>query len=233
MQLFYDNLITKKGIYNLNDEETSHAVKVLRLKSGEEIDITNGMGYFFKAKIQSITKNNCTIEVFEEKFFEKERNYNLHIAIAPTKNIERFEWFVEKAVEIGIDRITPIISRYSERKVLKTERVEKIIISAMKQSLKAYKPQLDELMTFKDFIKNANAENKIIAECNTENTLKNFELKSTNIFMIGPEGGFDNNEFELSYKQGFKPLKINEFRLRTETAGVMTAATLSVLSQKF
>lgn len=230
MQLFFDSNINKTGIFNLEEQESIHITKVLRLKNGQIIDITNGKGYFFKANIISTNHNNCTIEVFEATEIKPPRNYNLQIALAPTKNIERFEWFVEKAVEIGIDKITPIVSRYSERKVLKTDRIEKIIVSAVKQSLKAYKPEIEEIVTFEKFIENAQAENKIIAHCQATEDLKKFKVQNNNIFVVGPEGGFSDDEIEFAKNHGFKTMLLTDARLRTETAGVFISSMLSFYS---
>ena len=153
MQLFYDNNITNNDTFVLNSIESAHAIKVLRLKKNDVLNITNGQGYLFKAQIIEPNYRKCLVKIISSEKIEPEKNYYLHIAIAPTKSMDRMEWFVEKAVEMGIDRITPIICKYSERKSIKNERLEKIVISAMKQSLKYYKPIIDELIMFDDFIK--------------------------------------------------------------------------------
>ena len=230
MQLFYNQQITQKGIYNLDEQESLHAIKVLRLKVGDTIDITNGNGFFFKAKIIDTNIKSTCIEVYEIEQEPIKRNYNLHIAIAPTKNSERFEWFVEKAVEIGIDHITPIICQHSERKSLNIDRTEKIIISAMKQSLKAHKTQIYEPIKFEQFVKNNHqTKNKYLAHIETNLTFKNIPKNDDYLFLIGPEGGFSNQEIVLAQNNGFQTIKISEFRLRTETAGIFVANALNVL----
>lgn len=232
MQLFYNQKITNKGIYNLDEQESVHAIKVLRLKVGDTIDITNGNGYFCKAKLIDTNFKSTCIEVFETEL-QRKRDYNLHIAIAPTKNSERFEWFVEKVVEIGIDKITPIICKHSERKSLNIERSEKIIISAMKQSLKAHKPIIYEPIKFEQFINSQlQTKNKYIAHIETNLTVKNIQKSNDFLFLIGPEGGFSNDELNFAVNNGFETIKISEYRLRTETAGVFIANTLSILMTK-
>lgn len=229
MQLFFDENIHEIGEFQINEQEALHITKVLRLKEGDIIKITNGKGYLFEAKLLEISKKNTIVKILNKTFYENERKNKLHIAIAPTKSIDRFEWFVEKAVEIGIDRITPIISRYSERKVLKIERIEKVIISAMKQSIKFNKPKLDTLTSFSEFVKNANAENKFIAFCKADTNIKSIKPKNSNLFIVGPEGGFADFEIQLAEQNNFKPLLISDYRLRTETAGVFINTAFNVL----
>ncbi len=230
MQLFFDGNINNLEVFKLNEKEAYHLIKVLRAKIGTKINITNGLGDLFYTEIIEIGKKNVTVKILTKEYFKEQKNYKLHIAIAPTKSIDRFEWFVEKAVEIGIDRITPIITRYSERKIIKKERTEKVIISAMKQSLKYHKPILDDVTDFSTFIKNTKTKNRFIAYCSTNNTLKNFKLEKENLFIIGPEGGFADFEYKLAIEKEFKPLKINNFRLRTETAGAFVASALNTIS---
>jgi len=231
MQLFFDEGITSTGVQTLNEQESAHAIRVLRLKENDIIDITNGKGFLYKAKIIAMTKKNCSLEIIEEKFIDREKNYKLHIAIAPTKNMDRFEWFVEKAVETGIDQITPLITRYSERKKFNPERVERIIVSAMKQSLKVHKPILNELTDYSDFIKQEFPGNKYVAYCKATDNFSGYSLKDDNLFIVGPEGGFAEFEVEEAKKHNFELIKINEFRLRTETAGVYIAVAHNLLSQ--
>ncbi|MCK4677807.1 MAG: 16S rRNA (uracil(1498)-N(3))-methyltransferase, partial [Bacteroidales bacterium] len=151
MNLFYAPDLTS-GVYHLNKDESRHCIKVLRLNTGDALHITNGRGTLIEAKLIEPDPKKCIVEILntQKKFGGK--NYRLHIAVAPTKNISRFEWFLEKATEIGIDEITPLICEHSERKVVKPERLEKILIGAMKQSLKAYLPVLNEAVNFSDFI---------------------------------------------------------------------------------
>jgi len=216
MQLFFDENIQDLGIYSIFNQEAIHISKVLRLKTGNTVNFTNGKGYLFECEIVETNKKSTVINILKKTYVEKLSTKKLHIAIAPTKSIDRFEWFVEKAVEIGVDRITPILCRYSERKFMKNERIEKVIISAMKQSLKFHKPQFDELIKFSDFVQNSNSENKFIAYCKAQTNLKTINITENNLFLVGPEGGFANFEFRQAKENNFIPLKISDYRLRTE-----------------
>ncbi len=230
--MFFDENIHNIGIYELNEEESKHISRVLRLKRGEKINITNGHGKLFQAEIVETGKRKCTVNVLTVEEKKKLHNYSLHIAIAPTKNISRFEWFVEKAVEIGVDRITPLLCRYSERKQLKIDRLNRIVISAMKQSLKFHKPQVDEMTSFDDFISAMATENRFIALCEAENKQLS-DLKGKDILIvIGPEGGFSSDEIFLAKEKKFKPVKISNYRLRTETAGVVACNLVNFFLEK-
>jgi len=238
----------------LPEEESLHAVKVLRLKTGDSIQIVDGKGGFFNARITTPHHKHCAFEITETLVDASKRNYKLHIAIAPTKNIDRLEWFIEKATEIGIDEITPLICKHSERKVVKEERLEKIIVSAAKQSLKAKFPTLNPSCSFNEFIQTYKADQQFIAHCytspqpspaeresekstvfsNIENSiferkfLKNEVLKSSNILiLIGPEGDFSPEEVSTAIKNGYQPVSLGDSRLRTETAGVVACCTVA------
>ena len=161
------------------------------------------------------------------------RNFQVHIAIAPTKSIERIEWFLEKATEIGISRVTPLLCRYSERKEIKADRLEKVMVSAMKQSLKAYLPQLDPLTKFSDFISQPFDGQKFIAHCDEQHRdlLKKMVVPNQNyLILIGPEGDFSSEEIEMAIQEGFKPVSLGDSRLRTETAGVVACHTFNLLT---
>ncbi len=232
MYLFYCPTISTATV--LSEEESQHAVKVLRLSVADEIEIVDGVGGYYKASITNPHPKHCQFEVKETlKEFGK-RDYKLHIAIAPTKNIERLEWFIEKATEIGIDEITPIICRFSERKIIKEERLEKIIVSAAKQSIKAYFPTLNPLCSFDEFLKKYQSSQKFIAHCyNDEKVLlKNaIEKGSDVIILIGPEGDFSKEEVEKAISTGFSPISLGESRLRTETAGLAACHTVAIMNQ--
>lgn len=232
MHLFYTPDINGSE-YLLNEEESKHCTKVLRLKENDIVYLVDGNGGFYKAAISVISGKKCLLNILEtQKDFGK-RNYRLHIAIAPTKNIDRIEWFIEKATEIGIDEITPIICHRSERRVVKTDRLEKIAVSAMKQSIKAYLPKINEAQNFNDFIKTAHSPLKCIAHCLPENKqdLKSIIPSQKEVLiLIGPEGDFTPQEIELALKNNFIPVTLGESRLRTETAGIMAAAILNQLS---
>jgi len=256
MTLFYvPNLISGSV---LPEEESLHAIKVLRLSVGDKIGVVDGKGSYHIAKITVPHHKHCGFEIVETQHDYGKRNYKLHIAIAPTKNIERLEWFIEKATEIGIDEITPIVCRYSERKSIKEERFEKIIVSASKQSVKAFFPKLNPLCTFEEFLVKYDASQKFIAHCYTspqpspeemETTkneliiinqqsifnrklLKDEISKSANILiLIGPEGDFSLEEVEKAISMNYLPISLGESRLRTETAGVVACTTVAIVNQ--
>ena len=232
MTLFYCPTISDTTV--LSEEESQHAVKVLRLQVGDEIALVDGVGGFYKARISNPHPKHCGFEIIESQTEFGKRDYKLHIAIAPTKNIERLEWFIEKVTEIGIDEITPVICRFSERKIIKEERLEKIIISAAKQSVKAYFPKLNSLCTFDELLKTQSASQKFIAHCYEEDKrlLQTEIQKSSNILvLIGPEGDFSKDEVHKAISLGFMPVSLGESRLRTETAGVVACHTVALLNQ--
>ena len=217
MQLFYSPNITSNSTEVIFDkEESRHITKVLNL--------TNGKGYFFEAKLLSIDPKKCIATlVTTEK--QEPLPYSLHLAVAPTKLNDRYEWFLEKATEIGITEITPIICEHSERRVIKQERYEKIIQSAMKQSLKAYLPKLNPAVSFKEFMSsNQNYDAKLIAHCyeSEKQSIKSEITKERSILiLIGPEGDFSNEEILSSTNYGFTPISLGNSRLRTETAALV------------
>lgn len=218
----------------LPEEESQHAVKVLRLQIGSEINIVDGVGGFYIARITNPHPKHCGFEIIETQTEYGKRDYKLHIAIAPTKNIERLEWFIEKATEIGIDEITPIVCRFSERKMIKEERLDKIIVSAAKQSLKAYFPTLNPLCTFDELMKKHKASQKFIAHCyeDDKKLLQNEIQKSSDILiLIGPEGDFSKEEVQQAIALGFIPVSLGNSRLRTETAGVVACHTSAIINQ--
>ncbi|NDV46717.1 16S rRNA (uracil(1498)-N(3))-methyltransferase [Paludibacter sp. 221] len=219
----------------LPEEESVHAVKVLRLQAGSEINITDGRGGFFRAYVVQPHPKHCLVEIVEVLPEIGKRNYKLHLAVAPTKNIERFEWFVEKATEIGVDAITPVITRYSERKVIKPERIQKIIVSASKQSQKSNFPVLNPLAKFEEFVRDSVASQSFIAHCYDDEKkllLRDACKKTTDsLILIGPEGDFSKEEVEMALSKGFLPVSLGDSRLRTETAGVMACATVQVINQ--
>jgi len=232
MALFYVPNLSAGMV--LPEEESQHAVKVLRLQVGDTIEVVDGVGGFYHARITNPHAKHCGFEVFETLLEFGKRDYKLHIAIAPTKNIERLEWFIEKATEIGIDEITPLVCRFSERKIIKPERLEKIIVSAAKQSQKAYFPKLNPLCSFDELLKNHQATQKFIAHCYEEDKklLQTEYSKSSNVLiLIGPEGDFSKEEVQKAMSLGFIPVSLGNSRLRTETAGVVACHTVAVVNQ--
>lgn len=233
MHLFYTPDINSE-YYTLNEEESKHCIRVLRLQNSDEVFLIDGQGGFYTAVILDAHPKKTLLKItVTQKEFGK-RNHYLHIAIAPTKNIERTEWFIEKATEIGIDEISLVISDRSERKEVKPERLKKVITSAVKQSLKAYHPRLNDPVTFRDFIKQDLPYQKFIAHCIDEpkTSLKNeLELHSRSLVMIGPEGDFTQKEVDEALKSGFIPLTLGESRLRTETAALEACFEINFLNR--
>lgn len=228
MSLFYVPNLSTASI--LPEEESLHAVKVLRLKTGDSIQIVDGKGGFYNAQITTPHHKHCAFEITETLVDASRRNYKLHIAIAPTKNIDRLEWFIEKATEIGIDEITPVFCQNSERKVVKEERLEKIIVSAAKQSLKAKFPTLNLPCSFNEFIRTYSAEQQFIAHCyNDDKMLLKSEIKhgKSILILIGPEGDFSPEEVSTAIKNGYQPVSLGDSRLRTETSGVVACCTVT------
>jgi len=227
MLLFYQSNIEKTPF--LSEEDSRHCLKVLRKNIKDKIHIVDGVGGLFECEITKAYEKKCEVRIlFVKREFEK-REYYLHIAIAPTKNADRIEYFIEKCVEIGIDEITLIQTKHSERKNQKTERLEKIAISAMKQSLKAYLPKVNELMDFNEFIQNANFEAKFLAHLTDDaKPLKDVAAnKKEVLLMIGPEGDFSQDEILLAQNFGFQLVTLGNSRLRTETAGVVACSIVN------
>jgi 16S rRNA (uracil1498-N3)-methyltransferase len=224
MQLFFNpNLTETQTSFVFDKEESKHIIKVLRKKTGDILHVTNGFGYLFTTEITIASDSKCTVKI---NSFEKqdEPKFHLHLAVAPTKMNDRYEWFLEKATEIGIQEITPIICEHSERKVIKTDRFQKILESAIKQSLHFYLPKLNEPISYKDFIQKQFDGQKFIAHCEeiSKKSLKK-ELKSNEnvLILIGPEGDFSVKEIQLAIDAKFIPVSLGNTRLRTETAAVV------------
>ena len=234
MQLFYNQNISETTTdFSFNKEESSHIVKVLRKKEGETLHITNGNGWLFNAEIIIPDIKKCTVSIVS-KTIQPQRDYNLHLAVAPTKMNDRYEWFLEKATEIGVETITPIICDHSERKVIKKDRFEKIIQSAMKQSLNCYLPKLNGVIAYKDFIKQDFKGDLFIAHCEETNrkSLKKEIKPNTDItILIGPEGDFSVKEITQAIQNGFKPVTLGETRLRTETAAIVACHSVAFINE--
>ena len=231
MQLFYAPDIATNP--ELPEEEARHAVRVLRLTAGSEILLTDGKGSLYKAVIDQATAKHCTVSITEKQQQPPLWDFHLHIAVAPTKNIDRVEWFCEKATEIGIDAITCLDCRYSERRDIKTNRLEKILVSAMKQSQKAVVPHLAGMTPFNDFIRLPFAGRKFIAHCEEgeKKLIKQTYRPGENVLvLIGPEGDFSSEEIQSAIHQGFEPISLGNSRLRTETAALAACMTIHVLN---
>lgn len=233
MHIFYTPELSERQ-YTLDETESKHCVRVLRLEKGDQIILVDGRGGYFTAEITDPNPKRCSVKIIRSELNFGLRKFQVHVAIAPTKNIERIEWFLEKATEIGLDRVTPLLCRYSERKEIKPERLEKVMVSAMKQSLKAYLPQLDELTKFKDLISQPFDGQKFIAHCEEQHRdlLKDLVIPNQNyLILIGPEGDFSSEEIEMALDAGFRPVSLGDSRLRTETAGLVACHTFNLLNE--
>ena len=234
MQLFYNQNITEDAeIYFFDREESKHIIKVLRKKEGDNLFVTNGLGYLFKTEITLASDSKCQVKIVSS---EKEAplKYHLHLAVAPTKMNDRFEWFLEKATEIGISEITPIICDNSERKIIKTDRFDKILQSAMKQSLHYYLPKLNEPIALKDFLKPEKQGLKLIAHCEEtdKKSLKNVVQPQQDVtILIGPEGDFSEKEIKLALENNYLAVMLGNTRLRTETAAVVACHSVAFINE--
>ncbi len=233
MQLFYNPELTERtNQFSFSKEESKHIAKVLRKKEGDTLHITNGKGWLFTAEITLADIKNCAV-VITSKVFQPKKSFQLHLAVAPTKMNDRYEWFLEKATEIGIDSITPIICERSERKVIKPERYEKIVQSAMKQSLQYYLPKLNTTISFKDFIKQDFKGQRFIAHCEEldQKSLKQeLQTQQDVTILIGPEGDFSVKEIEMALQHHFIPVTLGETRLRTETAAIVACHSVAFIN---
>lgn len=234
MQLFYHpNISNNDSTFIFSKEESRHIVKVLRKTVGDIIYITNGLGSRFEGKIIEADLKKCTINI-ERIHQEKHRPYQLHLAVAPTKMNDRFEWFLEKATEIGIDQITPILCDRSERKVIKANRMTKIIQSAMKQSLQSYLPRFNPMISFEEFITQNQSDTLYIAHCDEgeKSSLKSrLSLNENVTILIGPEGDFSVKEIEMALAHNYIPVTLGKTRLRTETAAIVACQTVALMNE--
>ena len=234
MQLFYNKDITENTTqFSFLKEESKHIAKVLRKKEGDILHITNGDGWLFKAKISIANIKNCVADIVS-KTLQPKKNYHLHLAVAPTKMNDRYEWFLEKATEIGIDSITPIICDRSERRHIKQERFEKILQAAMKQSLQCYLPKLNPVISFKEFINQDFDGQLFIAHCediDKKSLKQQLQAKQNVTILIGPEGDFSVKEIEMVIQNKFIPVTLGETRLRTETAAIVACYSVAYTNE--
>ena len=229
---FHDHIDTNNSNLVFDPEESRHLAKVLRKQVGDLVAVTDGKGLDVRVKLENVSSRK-TNGIIQETTLHPNTSNQTHIAIAPTKNIVRLEWFLEKATEIGLHRITPILCQHSERKIIKKDRLIKIIKSALKQSQKFHLPQLDDLIPFNEFVKQQ-AE-VFIDHCNDGEKIDLANLapsKKNNCILIGPEGDFSKEEIAFAIKNNFKPVSLGSQRLRTETAGLVACHTLSLINRK-
>lgn len=233
MQFFYAQDL-ESDFYTLSNEESKHCVKVLRMVEGDEIQLTNGRGLLCRARIVSADARACEVEIVQREQAPA-RNHYLHVAVAPTKNSARIEWFVEKAVEIGIDEITPIVCDHSERVSQNVNRLEKIITSAMKQSLKAYRPILNTPVRLLDFLKRPFEGQKLVCYCEGDERTYLQQLYTPGnpvLVLVGPEGDFSRAEIETALAMGYQPVTLGECRLRTETAALYATTAINFMNTR-
>ncbi len=225
----------QSNFHTLSEAESKHCIRVLRLKIGDILYLTDGKGTLLTSRIVEDNPKKTTVEISEKVENYGKRDFYLHLAVAPTKSNDRYEWFLEKATEIGIDEITPLLCEHSERTRIKPERYNKVIEAAMKQSYKTYHPKLNPLSKFNDFINKSEANQKIIAHCieGKKEALKNIILPKKNILiMIGPEGGFSPSEIELALAENIEASTLGDTRLRTETAAIVACHSVNFINQK-
>ena len=231
MHLFYTPDITA-GFYTLPEEESKHCTRVLRLQQGDTIYLVDGVGGLYTAIIQDANYKKCQLQIIDKQIEYGKLPYYSHIAVAPTKNMDRMEWFVEKAVEIGVSEITFLQCEHSERRNLRLDRLEKIAVSAMKQSQKGYLPLLNDLTPFHRFVQKSLPETTFIAHLEDDATksIRSFyTYGQPYCIMIGPEGDFSPSEIAAAYSAGIRPVTLGNSRLRTETAALVACHTLNVL----
>lgn len=238
MNLFYTQHIEDQWLH-LDAEEARHCAQVLRKQVGEHIFVVDGSGGFYESELIEVHKKSCKASILKQIKPYNPRPFHLHIAIAPTKNISRFEWFLEKATEIGVDEITPLLCFHSERKNIRHDRLEKVLVAAMKQSIKAYLPKLNPLIKYNNFIDtfvkaNDNSAARYIAHCHgtIESHLKEkYQPRQNVTLLIGPEGDFSKTELDLAFAKSFEEVHLGQSRLRTETAGVVACHTVNLMNE--
>lgn len=232
MHLFYQTHISGKTIC-LEENESKHCIRVLRLKLNDEVWVTDGTGMMYKTQISDDNPKACILTIHETIKKYGERPYKLHIAISPLQNADRLEWFLEKATEAGIDEITPILCEHTEKKHINPERLQKVLIAAMKQSLKAKLPTLNKLIKFSDFVKQSHSGIKGIAYCHDKRIhISEWYKPNTDCtILIGPEGDFSESEIELAEKIGYTGISLGNSRLRTETAALSACIAVNLLNK--
>lgn len=233
MHVFYTPDIA--NTQELPEEEAGHCLRVLRLGIGDEVMLTDGRGFFYQAVIAAATQKRCMVKIVSKTEREPFWGGHLHLALAPTKNMDRMEWLAEKATEIGFDELTFLNCRFSERKVIKTDRIEKIVVSAVKQSLKARKPVVNEMTDFRKFMERDFSGQKFIAHCyEGEKPLLRDVLHPDEdaVILVGPEGDFSPEEVTLAMEKGFQPVSLGKSRLRTETAALVAVHLMNLTHYK-
>ena len=240
MQLFYCKDITPNAFCTLDAEESRHAVRVLRLREGDELNVTDGRGNLYRCRIVTADDRACVIEAAEQEFSALHSPFSIHLAVAPTKNPSRMEWLVEKAVEIGVGEITLLNCDHSERTFLKTDRLEKLAVSAMKQSLHTLLPEIHPAVSLRDWLNSqlsiVNSQLKFIAHCEADKPRTPLATALTPgkdaVVLIGPEGDFSPEEIALALECGFQPVSLGPSRLRTETAALYAVTAFNLINDR-
>ncbi len=240
MQLFYCKDITPNAFCTLDAEESRHAVRVLRLREGDELNVTDGRGNLYRCRIVTSDDRACVIEAAEQEFSVLHSPFSIHLAVAPTKNPSRMEWLVEKAVEIGVGEITLLNCDHSERTFLKTDRLEKLAVSAMKQSLHTLLPEIHPAVSLRDWLNSqfsiVNSQLKFIAHCEADKPRTPLATALTPgkdaVVLIGPEGDFSPEEIALALDCGFQPVSLGPSRLRTETAALYAVTAFNLINDR-
>lgn len=231
MNVFIATVQKQTGI--LTQEESWHCAKVLRKKAGDPVHLIDGVGNFYEGVLELVSEKESRVSIQKGPITQERRGYHLHLAIAPTKQIDRIEWMIEKAVEIGIDKISFVNCKNSERTTVKIERIKKIVESAVKQSLQAFIPEVKELRSFKDLVEKATEEQKLIAHCFDlpKKNIKSFKFGGlSTLILIGPEGDFSMEEVQLAQQNNFDSISLGSSRLRSETAGLYVCQAVSLLT---
>ena len=236
MQLFYaPEADFSRDMYTFSEEESRHIVRVLRMTVGEEVFLTDGQGTLARGEITDGSIKNCTVVLREVMPEFEQRPYRMHLAVAPTKNADRIEWMVEKATEIGVDTITLLLTEHSERRVLRTDRLEKIAVGAIKQSQKAYLPCIEPLIPFSEWVTRPFEGLKLIAHCEEGSdkvSMKSLVKPASDVLvLIGPEGDFSPAEIAQAVQNGFRPVSLGRSRLRTETAAIAAVHTVALINE--
>lgn len=233
MNIFYKPDISEDRLL-LDERESHHCLKVMRYRKGEGVRIIDGRGGFYIAQIEIEDPKACGVRIISKHENFEQLPYELHIAIAPTKNMDRFEWFVEKATEIGVTSITPLICKRSERKSVRMERLVNVAISAMKQSVKAYLPRLNDPVDFSEWVEHTHPGLKLIAHCmgGPKKDIRTVKLSEITNVIIGPEGDFTPDELQKAIDNNYESLSLGDYRLRTETAGIMVCSAVYLKATK-
>ncbi|MFP4289362.1 MAG: 16S rRNA (uracil(1498)-N(3))-methyltransferase [Bacteroidales bacterium] len=233
LPLFFSEDVERE-IVTLSAEESRHCAKVLRKKAGDEIFLTNGKGVLSTGVLLDVHSARTNVTIVSRQTLKNQRSFYLHMIVAPTKSMDRFEWFVEKATEIGVDEITPVVCAQSERNIVKTERLKRIIISALKQSQRTFMPKVNPVITYSALMEKDFSDSCYIAHCLEGEKVylsDDYQKRSNATVLIGPEGDFNQSEIDMALGKGFLAISLGENRLRTETAALLSCIELNLINR--